>query len=589
MILFPAHSTIGKYYAKRYHLRYVHAKKLFVFDLLLLGAIFLLIGATIAWLTYDPTVRHAVVLTMASTDERLQSGDLTQITISYQNKSSMLLRDTLLTAQLPNGFILRTASAPIISSSTPLTFFIGDMKTQAQGNITLSGQYFATPKKQTAVLAHLIYNQSTRKAREEKTATLFLTVQDTPLAMALEAPDYAVIGGSTPIILTLTNRGNVPLDNITVPITNLMPGLQLSDLVIDRGNLTQDTWKILQLPPQTTTSLRATAVISSEQESNRASDLIFTANIAVNDSIVPQATARHHFSLLAPHIDIGTDWSGRQTARPGERLTLAMHIKNNSDQPLTPKSIRIPLPEAMIDSNSLPMASVHNSVYEIMLPASDATIAPGNTKDIAIPMTLLKIPAGGTDISLKLSTTVRLALTALPGVTLTVITRTPALPIGSSLIAQASLRYYTADGDQLGRGPLPPRVGKQTRYWATFTIKNTTSEMREVTLSGELASDALWTGKTSVSMGNNVRYDEATRTFHWYLEALDAHDSVNINFEIGFTPTENERGSVVPLIKNISVQGRDSYIDTLVKTSFTALDTSLPEDLKAQTPGLAVQ
>lgn len=589
MSLLSPHSTIGKYYAKRYHLRYVHAKKLFVFDLLLLGAIVLLIGATVAWLTYDPTVRHAVVLTMASTDERLQSGDLTQITIAYQNKSSMLLRDTVLTVQLPSGFILRTNSAPIISSSTLLTFFIGDLKTQARGSITLSGQYFATPKKQTATLAHLTYNQSTRKAREEKTATLFLTVQGTPLAMALETPDYAVIGGSTPITLMLANRGKIPLDNLTIPVTGLMPGLQLSDIVVERGNLGQNVWHIPQLSPQTTTSLRATAVISSEQESNRASDLIFTANIAVNGSMVPQATVRHHFSLLAPHIDISADWSGRQTARPGERLMLAMHIKNNSDQPLTPKSIRIPLPEAMVDSNSLPLGSVHNGVYEIKLPASDAAIAPGSTKDIAIPMALLQIPAGGTDISLTLSPTVKLALTALPGATLTAITRTTALPIGSSLIAQASLRYFTADGDQLGRGPLPPRVGKQTKYWTTFTIKNTTSEMRGLALSGELMPDAVWTGKTSVSLGANVRYDETTRTFHWYLESLDAHDSVNINFEIGFTPTENERGSVVPLIKNISVQGWDSYIDTLVKTSFTALDTSLPEDLKAQTHGLTVQ
>src|SRR3989339_270956 len=62
-LLSPFHAA-AKHYANRYHLRYVHAKKVFTFDLLLLFSTLILIGATLFLYTYDPSVTSFVSLTI---------------------------------------------------------------------------------------------------------------------------------------------------------------------------------------------------------------------------------------------------------------------------------------------------------------------------------------------------------------------------------------------------------------------------------------------------------------------------------------------------------------------------------------------
>ena len=49
------------------------------------------------------------------------------------------------------------------------------------------------------------------------------------------------------------------------------------------------------------------------------------------------------------------------------------------------------------------------------------------------------------------------------------------LPVATEVAMQNSIRYYTEEGDQLGRGPLPPQVGETTKYWVFVQITNTTN------------------------------------------------------------------------------------------------------------------
>ena len=37
--------------------------------------------------------------------------------------------------------------------------------------------------------------------------------------------------------------------------------------------------------------------------------------------------------------------------------------------------------------------------------------------------------------------------------------------LNSNLAVQVYPMYYAPTGDQLGRGPLPPKVGETTKYW----------------------------------------------------------------------------------------------------------------------------
>ncbi len=59
LLVSPIH-TAEMHYKKRYHINFIHAKNLFVFDITLILSIVLLAIGSIFWFTYDPTVTKDV-------------------------------------------------------------------------------------------------------------------------------------------------------------------------------------------------------------------------------------------------------------------------------------------------------------------------------------------------------------------------------------------------------------------------------------------------------------------------------------------------------------------------------------------------
>ena len=63
------------HYKKKYHLRFRHARKLFIFDIALLIIIILTACTTIFWLSYDPSITKLVYLSIEPSSDRIISGE----------------------------------------------------------------------------------------------------------------------------------------------------------------------------------------------------------------------------------------------------------------------------------------------------------------------------------------------------------------------------------------------------------------------------------------------------------------------------------------------------------------------------------
>jgi hypothetical protein len=153
--------------------------------------------------------------------------------------------------------------------------------------------------------------------------------------------------------------------------------------------------------------------------------------------------------------------------------------------------------------------------------------------------------------------------------------------MGTKIYVSGELRYFTDDGDQLGRGPLPPVVGKETKYWAIINIKNTSSEVAPIEFRARLTSKAIWTGKTSVSIGKEVRYDEKTRIVSWSAPKLSAHETAGIYLEIGYIPETAAEKNIV-LLEQIAASGTDQFIGNNVLGEAKPLNNSLFSDTWAK-------
>ncbi|PIY93289.1 MAG: hypothetical protein COY69_02435 [Candidatus Magasanikbacteria bacterium CG_4_10_14_0_8_um_filter_32_14] len=197
-------------------------------------------------------------------------------------------------------------------------------------------------------------------------------------------------------------------------------------------------------------------------------------------------------------------------------------------------------------------------------------------------------PTGGTDITLSLNPQIEAKAKDLDNI-YKINTQTPKINIGTSLFSTAEIRYYTVEGDQIGRGPLPPKVNEETKYWAIIQMTNGTSNISNLHLNTTLPSYVSWTGKSSVSIGNDISFNQNTRQISWNLKNLPANTSEGVYFELSIIPDASMLTTNPIILKNISITGQDSFINQDISKSFGNLDNSLKTDSIGRIKGSIVK
>lgn len=154
-------------------------------------------------------------------------------------------------------------------------------------------------------------------------------------------------------------------------------------------------------------------------------------------------------------------------------------------------------------------------------------------------------------------------------------------------------RYYSPEGDQLGRGPLPPRVGQETKYFIFFKLQSTIHQVSDVVITTQLPPQVRWTG--FVPQGKeHLLYHEKNRILTWQNDTISTQNTSQDNgamaiFELEYMPTAKDREKNGTLLENIEVSGKDAVALEPIKLSLPPITTNLIQDKKAQTKGSQVQ
>lgn len=569
-------------YRNKYHLKYRNAKKLFVFDIALLLSIVVIGAAGIFWWTYDPTISDLVIVSITPSKDKIKSGEQADFTITYENASDVALLEPQLKITPPSGFI-------IANEQTVIT--LDTLGPKSKGETTISGRFFGTPETAYPFDAELSYRQETRTVREMSRAHLLVIPRDSVLTTELKTPAKIFREGSAPITITLKNTGGTDLAGISLPTT------VGQDLSIRFASDTERT--IPQLAPQESKTIETTlrASLSSLQKTVM---LNFTPEITVNNSVFPQTKITKTLEVLTPQLTLEMAWKDEtRTASPGDVVPLNITMTNNGEINFADLKLVVPVSDGMM--NGVKLAQLNNGVLSkgiVTINAADR-LAQGAQHTLTLRVPIAKSISTGTDVSLIVTPFVQAAIAEVTTMSFTPTPRevwgftksasSPPLKIGTSLTMEANTRYYTEEGDQIGRGPLPPRVGEHTKYWALITISNTTSKVENVRFSATLPSYVSWSGKTSVLNGPDIEFNPDTRRVSWSGVTLAPHERNGVYFEVGLTPTEEQRGTTPLLVTDIKLNGTDTFIEKELLVRANNLDARLKGDEKAEGKGVRVE
>jgi hypothetical protein len=150
-------------------------------------------------------------------------------------------------------------------------------------------------------------------------------------------------------------------------------------------------------------------------------------------------------------------------------------------------------------------------------------------------------------------------------------------------------RYYTSEGDQLGRGPLPPQVGKTTKYWIFVKIINTTNAINDAAFSTSLPDGVEFTGKQSTSIGSQLNYNNSDRSVSWKYNTLPANSQTGLYFEVSVTPSASQTGQNILLTNPLQFSATDEFVGKKFDFSHSALNNVLKSNDAGQKFGSKVR
>jgi len=133
-------------------------------------------------------------------------------------------------------------------------------------------------------------------------------------------------------------------------------------------------------------------------------------------------------------------------------------------------------------------------------------------------------------------------------------------------------------------GPIPPEVGRITTYTIIWQAKNYYNQVKNVKVKATLPQGVGLTAKIfPEEESKNFTFDSQSREIVWDLGDLEKgrgvlNPSPNIAFQVGLTPTLDQKGKPAILIKEARISGEDQWTEQILETTSPEIDTTLPDD-----------
>jgi len=135
-------------------------------------------------------------------------------------------------------------------------------------------------------------------------------------------------------------------------------------------------------------------------------------------------------------------------------------------------------------------------------------------------------------------------------------------------------------------GPIPPKVGETTTYTIIWQAKNYFNDVKNVKVKAVLPSNVRLTGKIFPEQESpKFAFDIQSREIIWMVrdnQVMETGTGVlnpapNIAFQVALTPTPDQKGKVLPIIKEAIITGEDQWTESFIEGRSSAIDTTLPE------------
>lgn len=556
-IIQHVHGHAKRHYEKHYRTHYQQrAHLVFLLDTVLVttALALLALGSYFSWF-YHP-LRDDFRLGVATIGDVVgaQEGE---ISVYVENISKDALRNGRLTVHLPAAFLAadgRTGTREIEISTLPAG---------ASAQYRFRGMPLGAPHT-AKVVAHFEATGTDGRHDERLIAGDFAW-EKSLIETRFEAPESVIPGQTARFRVQVKNAAALDIENASLKMT-WPEGFKLINATppVYRGSIALGT---LDAGEEAYVDFTARLVSAVAFQKIRAE---LTGTIS-----------ERAFSLYASEVEIALADAGLEIsaafaegapayARPGEEMPAIIRYRNDGAQPLKDLTLAVtPDPRTIASVRWEPSATIGD-------------LAPGASGErTAFVRVLDPISRYVVNPNLRVTPTARFSVASPKVDGAEVAGASVERKVAGAARVRAAARFFTSEGDQIGRGPLPPKVGSATRYWIFASLETGAAELHGGTMSFGLPDGVAWTSRAVVTTGVDAVIEGGLLV--WRLGTVPAHagmlsEAPSISFEVALTPTASQSGTTPLLISSAAFTGTDAWTGADLSSNQGGLTTALPGD-----------
>ncbi len=525
--------------------------------------------------------------------DQIKSGEPVSYTIRYENKGDVPIASLDMKLNVPTSFHVLSL-APEATGQNEWT--IGSLGNGSDGAVTVNGVFLSEVPSSQRLQALFTYKPANFSSDFQKIETKIVQINESVLKLTVTGPEKALAGDNIEYTLNLQNTGQVDVFNVRVfPVLPENFTISTTEPKLAEGNeywnldvLKGGELKELTYAGTFTTTASGEQVIGARVGFVKEEQVLEQSNVTTKTDVLGGA--------LSFHLII--DGSNKdQTVVAGKTLRGSIDFANSGAE--TAEDITFTL-NISTESGSVPISFENALVSDAVRTGSTLVWTKEKTTSLA------KLLSGGNgiiDFSLPIIESLdqtmadkfMIKLTAEIGrvgsiTTPRTIEASPiVIRINSNAHASAEVRYFTSEGESVGTGFLPPKLGQTTHLRIYWKIENSLHALNNIEFSTTLPQDVTFDEKKGMDIGD-ISYNPTTRQVQWTTAKLPVDIIVaQAWFDVGFTPTQQDVGSFFKLTNPISFLAKDSVTGDELNKSIDQLTTDFENDPLAKGKGVVTE
>lgn len=537
------------------------------------SAVFFVFASVIAGLLFfggNNTVSTKNVDVQISGPAQVGAGSTLSLQVVVTNRNAVPMELTDLVIEFPEG----TRSDFDISVELPrIRESLGTIEPGESVNRTIRAVLFGLSGTNASIKASAEYRVPSSNAVFVSESTYNVALNESPASISVETLKETISGQEVTFAATIRSNAPDTLSDMMLLVT-YPPGFTFLSSNPEPVVGTS-VWEVGDIPPGGAKTVSVTGTFSGEDGESRV--LRFVAGNKkegqIDEIAAPLATSDVSITLRKPFISVEISVKGRRadthTVSRGEKVTGTVRWVNNLPNRAQNVAIRLMLNGQAIDQSTVDSQNgFYNSntsaiVWDKSTNPDFADVGPGEFGSENFSFTVLPSKQGNlrnSEILFSASVEAdRISEANVP----------ESIRSSDSTKALVLTDFVLTAVSAASSGPVPPKVGEETRYLVTWNVSNSGNAIASAAVSGQLPSYVSFVGGGT----GEVSYNETARTVSWSGGDIPAGQSKNVSFIVSLLPSISQVGSSPDLVINQRATGLDRFARKEV-TSFAQPLTS---------------